>query len=129
MRLRITLLMSLSEATTVPRYQNTVTTSRLSPSTNTLLPRWTESPVSRYFVFVALILNPIFAASQLSRVYASHTFAVVMPMRSMSSAKLERLVPHPNLHTLFNLYAGIDRYLLQCRRAEAITSTFYIHTS
>ena len=50
-----------------PKIPNTFTTSRLSPSTNTLLLRWSESPASRYFVFVALILNPILAASRLSR--------------------------------------------------------------
>ena len=43
LRLRISLLKSLSEVTTVPRYQNSFTTSRLLPSINTLLPRWSES--------------------------------------------------------------------------------------
>ena len=80
------------------------------PATNTLLPRWAQRfqrfPRSRYFVFVALILNPIIAASRLSRVYASHTFAVVLPLMSMSSAKPKnwrdrlRIVPRMSLSRL-----------------------------
>ena len=42
-----------------------------------------DSPATRYLVFVTMILNPILAASRLSRMYASHTFAVVLAMISM----------------------------------------------
>ena len=70
---------------------NSFTTSRLSLSTNILVPSWalspTEPPASRYLVFVALIFNQILAASRLSWVYASYTFAVVLAMMSMSSVK------------------------------------------